>query len=210
MSVLQNQQQLELKKYEICTEILKNAGNELYLGMRFLDAAISALAFLPDGNTENWGCDGSVFHFRAEFLLGLYRISPVWINRGYLHQIMHCLFGHIWKGDGRNRADWDLACDLAAEYLVDSLPLRSVRSAPSAWRREWYRRLESEMQAVTAERIYRILEPMNPSDPEYRRLMEEFRRDDHQFWYQPPENSRQQQRQKDADGNGGIFEGSFR
>lgn len=199
MNVLQDQQQLELKKYEICTEILKNAGNELYLGMRFLDGAISAIAFLPDGSTQNWGCDGSVFHFQPEFLLRLYRMNPVWINRGYLHQIMHCLFGHIWKGDGRNRTDWDLACDVAAEYLVDSLPLRCVRAALSAWRREWYRRLEKEMQTVTAERIYKILEPMDPSAPEYRRLVGEFRKDDHQFWYQPPENSRQQQRQKDWD-----------
>lgn len=198
MNVLQEQQQLELRKYEICGEILKNAGNELYLGMRFLDAALSALGFLPDAGTQSWGCDGSVFHFQPEFLLKLYRANPVWINRGYLHQIMHCLFGHIWKGASRNRADWDLACDMAAEYLVDSLRLRCVRAAPSAWRREWYRRLEAQMQIVTAERIYRMLEPMNPSDPEYRRLTEEFRRDDHQFWYQPPENNKQQRR-KDWD-----------
>jgi len=37
MNVIQEQQEQELKKYDVCFDILKNARTELYLGMRFMD-----------------------------------------------------------------------------------------------------------------------------------------------------------------------------
>ncbi len=232
MQAIQNQQQLELQKYDICKEILQNARNELYLGLRFMDVALSALAFLPDGRTASWGCDGSIFYFQAEYLLEWYRREPIWLNRGFLHQILHCLFGHLWKrprdrepgqirpegnseanSEGNlegnseenseavrqavQRADWDLACDMAVEYLIDGLHLRCTHLPLSALRRDWYGQIEKQMGTVTAEQIYRILAPMDSSSPQYRRLMEEFHRDDHQFWYQPPKNPRQSNPRKD-------------
>lgn len=212
MHVIQNQQQLELQKYDICREILQNARNELYLGMRFMDVALSSLAFLPDSRTSVWGCDGSIFYYHAEYLLEMYRREPVWVNRGFLHQIFHCLFGHLWKrpiGSGEGpvdesmvekavrRADWDLACDMAVEYFMDTLYLRCIHLPLTALRRDWYGKLKEQMETVTAERIYKILEPMDSSSPQYRRLTEEFHRDDHQFWYQSPKNPRRSNPRKD-------------
>ncbi|NCC43062.1 MAG: VWA domain-containing protein [Clostridia bacterium] len=199
MNVLQEQQQQELEKYNICTEILMNTRNELYLSMRFFDVALSSLSFLPDGSTGSWGCDGSIFHFHPEYLLERYRENPVIVDRGFLHQLIHCLFGHLWTGNGKNAADWDLACDIAAEYLIDHLRVRCVHLPPSPLRREWYRRWEQKMQVLSAQKIYQQLEDMDPSAPEYRRMVDEFRRDDHQFWRKPPENQKQQNRQKDWD-----------
>lgn len=207
MNVLQEQQQKEMLKYELCSEVLVNARNELFLGMRFMDVALSALEYFPDSTTKSWGCDGRIFHFHPDFLLRMYQESEILVNRGYLHQIFHCLFGHIWNFPDQHasdpirqeadKIDWDLACDFTAEYLIDSLPLRCVRRPLSAWRREWYRKMEGKMHTITAQQVYRILQEMDHSSPEYRRMSEEFRRDDHQFWYQPPSNRRQQQNQNE-------------
>lgn len=197
MHVIQEQQDREMKKYRLCEEIFKTARNELYLNLRFLDVALSSLAFLPDGNTGSWGSDGTVFYYSPEYLLETYRRSPVLMNRGFLHQLFHCMFGHIWKGEGKRSGDWDLACDVAAEYLMDSLSLACVHRPLTARRRDWYHRLEEEMSVVTGERVYRILEPMDPSDPVYRRLVDEFRKDDHQFWRKPPKNPKQQNRRQE-------------
>ena len=141
MNIIQKQQETELKKFEICFEILRNARSELYLGMRFMDVALSSVQFLPDSATATIGCDGSVFHFDAEYLIQSYKQNPIMINRFYLHQIMHCLFGHIWKRpqdmetevavelegvtiehaqELAGKMQWNLACDIAAEYLIDS------------------------------------------------------------------------------------------
>lgn len=224
MNALQEQQRLEMEKFDICGEILNNARNELYLGMRFLDVALSGLVFLPDGSTESWGCDGSAFYFRPDYLLRGYRENPVWVNRGFLHQILHCLFGHIWNrpeammgkiealwqetdldetmrqaAESAYHGIWDLACDMAVEYMIDSMRLRCVRVAPSAWRREWYHQIEEKTQVVTAQKIYRMLEDGEIPDGEYRRMVQEFCRDDHQFWYQPSSDARRQQKQKEWD-----------
>lgn len=220
MNVIQRQQELELKKYDVCFDILRNARNELYLGMRFMDVALSALQFLPDNATQTMGCDGSVLHFHADALIQSYRENPILVNRQYLHQIMHCLFGHIWKkpqdmqrevtlqaGDIEiehlqeltHRDQWDLACDIAAEYLVDSFYLRCIRVAPSAVRRYCYLRLEEQMKTVTAERVYEWLKETKDASLDYRRLAAEFRKDDHQFWYDPSKNKSKPERQQDWD-----------
>ena len=203
MTVIYEQQRQELEKYDLCREILMNARNELYLSMRFLDVALSSLELLPDDSTKSWGCDGRIFHFHPDYLMFQYQENSVKINRGFLHQIFHCMFGHIWHQPGNldetKRADWNLACDMTVEYLIDSLQFRCVRIAPSPWRRECYRKIEEKMHVVTAQRLFGLLESMDSSKPEYRRLVQEFRQDDHQFWYQSPENQSRQPNQKDWD-----------
>ncbi|MEE1032129.1 MAG: VWA-like domain-containing protein [Ruminococcus sp.] len=220
MNVIQKQQELELKKYDVCFDILRNARNELYLGMRFMDVALSALQFLPDNTTQSMGCDGAVLHFQADTLIQSYQQNPILVNRQYLHQIMHCLFGHIWKkpqdmqtevslqaGDIEiehlqeltHREQWDLACDIAAEYLVDSFYLRCVRVVPSAVRRYCYLRLEEQMKTVTAERVYEWLKETKDASLDYRRLATEFRKDDHQFWYDPSKNKSRPEKQQEWD-----------
>lgn len=203
MTIIQEQQSQELEKYDLCREILVNSRNELYLSMRFMDVALSSLELLPDGNTKSWGCDGRIFHYYPEYLLYLYQENSVWINRGFLHQIFHCMFGHIWSQpvglQETGKADWDLACDIAVEYLIDSLQFRCVRQSPSPWRRECYRKMQENMHVITAQKVYGLLESMDPSKPEYRRMIQEYRKDDHQFWYPSPENQNRQQSQKEWD-----------
>ena len=47
------------KLVSVCREILLNARNELYLNLRFMDAALSSLNFVPDFTAE--GADG--YHY---------------------------------------------------------------------------------------------------------------------------------------------------
>ena len=55
MNIIQKQQQRELEKIEICMDIWKQARNELYLSMRFLDVSLSRFFFLPETNITGWG-----------------------------------------------------------------------------------------------------------------------------------------------------------
>ena len=36
----------------------------------------------------------------------------------YLHIVMHCIFRHMYKDPALNRRPWDLACDIAVEYMI--------------------------------------------------------------------------------------------
>ena len=92
---------------EIGSSILRAARDELYLGMRFLDVALSSFSYQMDGQIQGFGTDGRVMYFQPQMLGGLYRENRILVNRGYLHMVFHCIFRHFaWRGtEGKKRAD---------------------------------------------------------------------------------------------------------
>ena len=123
----------------VCMEILGNARNELYLSMHFLDVALSSLYFAPDPAVRGLGTDGTTLFFQMESLAAMYKKNRILVNRTYLHGVLHCLFCHLWNRKKRDREYWDLACDIAAESVIDSLLRPCIRISPSAFRREFYK-----------------------------------------------------------------------
>ena len=72
------QRQLEeLDQVELCTRILYQARNELYVNMHFLDVSLSSLGFEADWNRNGMACDGAVIYYGPGFLLGLYSGKPL-------------------------------------------------------------------------------------------------------------------------------------
>ena len=58
------QRQLEeLDQVELCTRILYQARNELYVNMHFLDVSLSSLGFEADWNRNGMACDGAVIYY---------------------------------------------------------------------------------------------------------------------------------------------------
>ncbi len=183
---------------EVAADILKNARNELYLNMRFLDIALSSLAFLPEQQIRVTGTDGSILYFQPDALVSVFRKGRAAVNRQYLHSIIHCLFSHLWTRKDRDEEYWNLACDIAAEYVIDGLHLKAVHHPKSSVRRELYHMLETEDAAVvTAERVYRFLCRMHPIQAQLDIWKREFLVDDHCKWErQDPQKSPSPQRQK--------------
>ena len=138
-------------------EILRVARNELYLNMRFLDVALSSLQFVPDGQIRSIGTDGVHLYFHPDALADLFRTGRVRVARAYLHSLLHCLFGHLWIRKERDEQYWNLACDIAVEYVIDGLQLRAVHVPKTMLRREYYRKLKEAGGTVTAQKVYREL-----------------------------------------------------
>ncbi len=192
----------------IGSSILRAARDELYLGMRFLDVALSSFSYQMDGSIHRFGTDGRVIYFQPQMLGGLYKENRILVNRGYLHMVFHCIFRHFaWRGVGNNiiiaGADqWknaedrgndstgktseermcDLSCDIAVEHIIDGMNYRSIRFSRSLLRRETYRLLEKEGKTLNAQRIYKILSGWNLSEKDLTNLEQEFRTDDHKYW----------------------------
>lgn len=166
----------------ICGEILRDARNELYVSMRFLDVPLNALFPVPDEQIHGLGTDGGRLLYRMEFIAGLYRKNRIYINRLYLHVLFHCLFGHVWMRKQREPGLWNLACDISAEALIDGLKKPCVHLPASPMRRELYGNLERELTVLNAESVYRALKGLPEEERE--RLRVEFCRDDHTFWEQ--------------------------
>ena len=186
----------------IGSSILRAARDELYLGMRFLDVALSSFSYQMNGSIHGFGTDGRVMYFQPQMLGGLYKENRILVNRGYLHMVFHCIFRHFaWRGAGRNigagysagenNADSektieerlrDLSCDIAVEHIIDGMNYRSIRFSRSLLRRETYRLLEKEGKTLNAQRVYKILSGWNLSEKEFVNLEQEFRTDDHKYW----------------------------
>lgn len=179
---LYEQKKQELDFIEIAGDILKNARNELYLNMRFFDVALSSLILRPDGQIRISGTDGSVLYFQPDGIAALFRRGRVSVNRQYLHSIIHCLFSHPFTGRNRDAEYWNLACDIAAEYVIDGLRKRAVHLPKTALRREVYRIVSEESSVVTAERVYRCLCTLHLMQAQLDTWKREFTADDHSRW----------------------------
>lgn len=193
------EQEKELQLYDICREILGNSRNELYLSMRFLDVALSSLEFIPDYSVNPLGTDGFQLAYQPESLIGLYRTDRRRVNRAYLHILIHCLFAHMMVKKERDENLWDLACDIAAEFVIDGLYIACVHGRKSQVRRETYQSLKSAMKVVTAQSVYQWLEGQQLASGEVLRLHREFYMDDHSLWNQDKNKPREQERQQKWD-----------
>lgn len=205
-SPVYDSQQRALKAEAICEDILKSARNQLYLNMRFLDCALSALLFQGNMGISPVGTDGTVLYYHPEKLMEIFRRGPQKVNRIYLHSLFHCIFLHVFpKRDGEgmlevDRQYWNLACDIAVESMIDGLYLKCVHQPVSMAKRQALELLSEKGKVLTAQRIYRRLQELHLPENKMQELKREFYQDDHSKWYETaPRSPQMVQKKKDWD-----------
>ncbi len=193
----EKEQRLELE--ELAGDILSHSRNELYLSLRFCDRALSRLRFAPHAELSPAGTDGLFLFYRTDELIRLFYADPRYVNRVYLHLIMHCLFEHLFTDPPSGvdpaiwKRKWNLACDITSEFLLDGLYLPCLHHRKSALRLSFFQELTKTGMIVTAQNVFgRLSDP--EADPEsFSALEREFHADDHRLWY-TPSSARQQTR----------------
>ena len=185
-------QTAEERLVQIGSSILNASRNELYMNMRFLDVALSSLEYEADPSLDTVGTDGYRIRYNPYYLMDLYRKNRVFVNRAYLHMVLHCVFRHLMKRENREPTYWNLACDIAIESIIDSLYHRSIRIPKSYIRQEYYKRLNKSLKVLTAEGIYKNFMEDLLTERELRILQKEFTVDDHCFWPTPDQQNQPQ------------------
>lgn len=171
----------------ICRKILENSRNALYINMRYLDVALSSLAWEITTDIPRIGTDGLKIAYEPHYLADLYRENPMLVNRVYLHMVFHCIFRHLFRPCPEDRELWNLSCDIAVEALIDGMHHRSIRMGVHPFRRAIYEELKKHLKVLTAEGIYRELKKADYRPEQRVRMMQEFCIDDHTYWPAPPE-----------------------
>ena len=188
----------ETKLAAAAREILRSSRGELCLAMPYLAEAVWALAPEPgDTVTATAATDGLSLYYNHAFLAAEYLRSGTEVNRLCLHMLLHCLFRHLAGRRGRDAALWDLACDTAAESVIDELPHRCLAGGEAPIRQRFYAECRRELRVLTAEGIYRLLLQKRLPPYEIARLQRAFARDDHGLW--DAEGKEQQQRSERQD-----------
>lgn len=171
----------------ICRKILESSRNALYINMRYLDVALSSLAWEITTDIPRIGTDGLKIAYEPHYLADLYRENPMLVNRVYLHMVFHCVFRHLFRPCPEDRELWNLSCDMAVEALIDGMHHRSIRMGVHPFRRAVYDELRKTLKVLTAEGIYRELKKADYRPEQRARMVQEFCIDDHTYWPAPPE-----------------------
>lgn len=161
-------------------KVLGFVKDELYLDLRFLGIALSALTPQADPQITTCATDGTTLFFSSEQILRVFQDNSRYLNRLYLHTVLHCLFHHLWIGGNRNLQIWHLACDIAVEYVIDGMKKTSTRRILGWIRQKTYEELEQLQQGISAAVIYRVLRTKGAE--EISTLQQEFFADDHRYW----------------------------
>lgn len=200
MSIMQEQIRMELEKNQIASDIWEDTLSQLYLGMRYLDTALHLLRRQPDSAFPGFGTDGENLFYKPDTVLALYRTGSVHVNRACLHVTLHCLFGHVFKKKDPQELRWQIACDTAAEYVIDHLYTGCVHLPVRARRREFYLRLENFCAVPTAEAVLKYLEQEQYTTRELLELAQEFCCDSHSLWEgeKTPRSQRQRKQWEDV------------
>lgn len=167
---------------EMSGKILSFLQNELYLDLRFLKPALSALIPKADSRLHTFGTDGCVLYYSAEQLIRVFQSNSRFLERAYLHTVLHCIFSHLWIAGNRDRRLWNLACDIVTEYTIDRMDKPCTRRILSWSRQKVYAKLKEEQQGISAAVVYRRLGEWLLECGTLESLEKEFFTDDHSYW----------------------------
>lgn len=153
--------------------------SEIYLDLPFMSISLGALTPVQQEGRKTFATDGQCLYYEAGALLERFQKNTKYLERGYLHTVLHCVFSHLWIGGQRDRDLWGLACDIAVEYAIDRMDKPCTRR-PLTWlRQQTYESLEA-LSGISAAAVYGWLEERTPE--ELNRLWREYDTDDHSSW----------------------------
>ena len=180
---------IDAPRKQLAERALSLSRDELYTDMPFFGMALSKLIYSSDHRLMTTATDGEYLYYHEDHILKLFKDNPIYLNRLYLHSLLHLLFAHPWLKGDRDTRLWGIAADMAVEYAIDRMDKPSVKRVMGLTRTTWYERLEKSGRGISAAVIYRELLD-NPHDKN-EQLYREFFADDHVFW--PKEKSLSEQ-----------------
>lgn len=170
---------------KVASEVLNFSRQRTLVNMRFLEPAIRMLTESPSKCMRNrsygMGTDGKNLYYNPEYVLRAYQKEKGFVSRMYLHLVVHGIFRHFFVNLQIEQRKWDLACDMATEYIIESWKLDFADISAGADEKRELDRIRKNEGLMNAEKIYGYLKKTKESEID--RLEKIFRRDDHSFWY---------------------------
>ena len=184
-------------------DILTLARSLLIVRLRFLDIAIGRLELVPaDGKT--YATNGTRILYGPKHVVRSYKSENERPARDYLHMILHCIYSHMFVGSLEDPDLWDLACDITVESTINDLGLDVTDSSRKSAQAAETSRLLTEVNMLTAEKLYHHFLTSGMYDAEIARLSELFRADDHSCWHGPKPRRSESSDEKDLNDKSSI------
>lgn len=165
---------------QMSIKILKQVQYELYIDMPFMKIALSQLMPKADERLVSMATDGKNILYSPQRLIEHFKENERYLNRAYLHSIIHCLFFHLWTAGKRKKHIWDVACDIMVEYTIDSMGKTCTKRILSYLRKKVYDEIREQHISMAPGPIYVWL--TKKSDDQIAEIGREFFTDDHALW----------------------------
>ena len=186
-------------------DILTLARSLLIVRLRFLDIAIGRLELVPaDGGTL--ATNGNRIVYSPMHVVRSYKSETEKPARDYLHMVLHCIYSHMFVGSLESPELWDLACDIAVESTINDLGLDVTDSSRKSAQAAETSRLLTEVNMLTAEKLYHHFLTSGMYDAEIARLSELFRADDHSCWHGPKPRRSDSSDEKDLNDKSSMYD----
>lgn len=181
------------KVEKIALEIIDMARSKLLVNLRFLDMALSRFEMSPKPEfTSCTATDGRVYLYDPKHILTAYRVEENLPVRGYLHSVFHCVFKHMFVDPAVDSRLWDIACDVAAESVINDLNLPYLNTLRAERQKQLLEGFKGELTSLSAEKVYRFLIDKKLPEKTVKTLEILFKTDDHLIWYLTDEQKAEQ------------------
>ena len=175
---------------KVASEVLNFSRQRTLVNMRFLEPAIRMLTESPSkcmcDRSYGMGTDGKNLYYHPEYVLRVYQKEKGFVSRMYIHLVVHGIFRHFFVNPQIEQRKWDLACDMATEYIIESWKLDFADISAGADEKRELDCIRKNVGLMNADKIYGSLKKTKESEID--RLEKIFRRDDHSFWYSETKN----------------------
>lgn len=173
---------------DLAIEVLNLAEIKLLSQLRFLSGAAMAMKTEEFHKDVLFATDGKQIYYNAEKVLEAYKEEKDIIAAGMLHVLLHCLMGQPFFSQKNftkqqsERRIWNLACDMAVEWVRIELSEAFFRLKEDEVRKSHLDRVSDYAGGNTAEAFYNYFVDHEIATEEFMELEGLFYRDEHCLW----------------------------
>lgn len=169
-----DEKQENIKEY--ASKIMQLARDTITVRFRFFDNALAKYKLRAVEGLAGYRADGEYLDYDPEKLLRDYLDEPGFAVRLYMHILMHSVFLHsykIYSVPNLNQEYWDMATDIAVEYIILQMGFDECRMGRDDEERIRIGKLRKWVPDITAEKVYRefmVAGISKDAEKEYKRL----------------------------------------
>lgn len=169
--LLDEQRKSEISSY--ARKIMLLARDTITVRFRFFDNALAKYKLKESEGLGGYMADGEYIYYDPERLLKDYVDEPAIAVRLYMHVLFHSIFMHPYRDDKSNEDYWNMACDIAVEYIILQLGFSECAMSKDDEIRARIAKIRKWVPDITADKLYRefmVAGISKASEAEYKRL----------------------------------------
>ena len=169
LTIKEKEEQMEI----MAANIMRLARDTITVRFRFFDNALAKYKLKSSPGLGGYVADGEYIYYDPARLLKEYVDEPGVAVRLYMHVLLHAIFLHAYRDDKSHEDYWNMACDIAVEYIILQMGFGECAMTKDDEQRLRIAKIRKWVPDITAEKLYRdfmVGGVSKEAESEYKRL----------------------------------------